>query len=296
MATIYAKTKMKMVPGRDGVPLAVWEMGEGPVTWVIAPGLGTPHISWKFIAERFQHELRIITWDARGTYSSGVPEDRDHLRVEDHTDDLFAVIEHFKLKEYVLGGWSMGVQISLEAYHRDPKGVLALVLLNGAPGRLLSTAYGVPGLEKLAINTLEFGSRMGDRLAPALTWMITQPWSTSLMLKLKMFTSNERYFKDMLATFSELDWSVYFHMMALTNEHTGVPYLPEVAVPTLVTAGTADKMTPLATAELIADTVPDAELFVVPNGTHYTIIEYPEIINLRLERFFRDHVPEANIE
>ena len=28
---------------------------------------------------------------------------------------------------------------------------------------------------------------------------------------------------------------------------------------------------------------------VVPGGTHYVAIEYPEVVNLRLERFFRQH-------
>jgi len=100
----------------------------------------------------------------------------------------------------------------------------------------------------------------------------------------------------MVGTFRDLDFGTYFKMMVLTNEHTAVPYLPEVDVPTLITAGTKDKMTPLKTAHLIVDTIPNAELFIVPNGTHYTIVEYPEIINLRLERFFRDHVPEANVD
>ncbi len=296
MVNINAAVKKTMVSGHDGTPLAVWEMGEGPVTWVIAPGLGTPHISWKFIAERFQHDLKVVTWDPRGTYFSGTPDDLERLRVEDHTADLFAIADELGLQEFILGGWSMGVQISLEAYHRQPDRIQALVLMNGAPGHMLSTAYGVPGFEKLAINVLNLSSHFGEVLGPAFSWFISQSWSVPLMKKLQIFTSNERYFKEMAVTFRDLDFGLYFKMMVLTNEHTGEPYLSEVRVPTLVTAGTKDKMTPLSTARLIVDTVPNAELFIIPNGTHYSIVEYPEIVNLRLERFFRDHVPEANIE
>jgi pimeloyl-ACP methyl ester carboxylesterase len=100
----------------------------------------------------------------------------------------------------------------------------------------------------------------------------------------------------MVAPFATLDFGVYFHMMLLTDQHTAIPYLREVGVPTLVTAGTKDLMTPLETARLMAETIDGAELFIIPDGTHYTLAEYPEIVNLRLERFFRDHLPKAKLD
>ena len=37
-----------------------------------------------------------------------------------------------------------------------------------------------------------------------------------------------------------------------------------------------------------------ARLLVVPGGTHYVAVEYPELVNLRIEKFFRErgHVAE----
>jgi pimeloyl-ACP methyl ester carboxylesterase len=55
-------------------------------------------------------------------------------------------------------------------------------------------------------------------------------------------------------------------------------------------------MTPVFVAEQMAAAIPGAALFIVPNGTHYTIAEYPEIVNLRLERFFRDHLPGVKLD
>ena len=62
--------------------------------------------------------------------------------------------------------------------------------------------------------------------------------------------------------------------------------LPEVDVPTLVVVGDRDLFTPRKAAEKIVRKVPGAELMVVPGGTHYVAVEYPELINLRLEKFF----------
>jgi hypothetical protein len=30
-------------------------------------------------------------------------------------------------------------------------------------------------------------------------------------------------------------------------------------------------------------------MLVVRGGTHYTCVEFPELVNLRIERFFREH-------
>ncbi|NLH50129.1 MAG: alpha/beta hydrolase [Myxococcales bacterium] len=296
MAEIYAPVQKVVVPGHDGTPLTACLYGDGPVDWIIAPGLGTPLITWKYVAERFGRACRILTWEARGNYSSGTPADWDKLRIEDHAADLFALADHFGMKRFVLGGWSMGVQISLEAYHQRPDRVKLLVLINGAPGHLLSTAYGVPGFEKLAVSVLKFASLLGQAPAELFAWLLQQSWTLPVMRKMQIFTANDDFFGEMVAGFASLDFPVYWRMMLLVNEHDATPYLPEVAVPTLITAGTKDLMTPLATAQLMTDRIKDAELFVVPNGTHYTVVEYPEIINLRLERFFRDHLPKFKLD
>lgn len=48
-----------------------------------------------------------------------------------------------------------------------------------------------------------------------------------------------------------------------------------------------NKMTPLATARELHGLIPGSDLFVVPQGTHYTTLEYPEIVNLKIEDFLR---------
>jgi hypothetical protein len=35
----------------------------------------------------------------------------------------------------------------------------------------------------------------------------------------------------------------------------------------------------------MVDKIPNAELFTVPFGSHYCILEFPDMINLKLEKF-----------
>ena len=79
--------------------------------------------------------------------------------------------------------------------------------------------------------------------------------------------------------------------MLRLNEHTAEPYLRDIDVPTLVTAGSRDTMTPVSVAQTMADQIAKAELVVIPNGTHYTQLEYPDIMNLAIEKFLRRVYP-----
>ena len=81
---------------------------------------------------------------------------------------------------------------------------------------------------------------------------------------------------------------LYVHMLELLGEHDAWDVLPDVDIPTLVVAGDRDAMTPRKVAEAMVRGIEGAELMVVPGGTHYVSVEYPELVNLRIEKFFRE--------
>jgi pimeloyl-ACP methyl ester carboxylesterase len=81
---------------------------------------------------------------------------------------------------------------------------------------------------------------------------------------------------------------IYVHTLEQIGEHDAHDVLPSIRVPLLMVAGGRDLMTPRAAAERIVRDVPGAELMVVPGGTHYLAVEYPELLNLRVERFLRE--------
>ena len=80
--------------------------------------------------------------------------------------------------------------------------------------------------------------------------------------------------------------------MGYLNEHDGEPALSRILAPLLFVAGDKDRMTPASIKKVIAERVPRAEIFVVPGGTHYSLLEYPELVVARVERFLDDHMGE----
>lgn len=284
---IEAPISERRVAAPDGTRVTYYLAGRGEEVLVLAPGLGTPFVSWKYLIEEFQDIYRIVTWDPRGTYRSEIPRDRTRLRVEDHVSDFDAICRAEGFRRFVLGGWSMGVQLALESWHRFPDRIRGLVLINGAYEHVLSTAFQIPRADRVFGALLRLGKPLTPVIGPILTVALTMDATLSLLKHTKLLAENAEFFAHVLRDFSTLDWGVYADMMLLLNEHSAAPYLPTVTVPTLITAGTGDRMTPVETARRLQAAIPGAELFVIPNGTHYTLTEYPEIVNLRIERFLR---------
>jgi pimeloyl-ACP methyl ester carboxylesterase len=83
-----------------------------------------------------------------------------------------------------------------------------------------------------------------------------------------------------------MDPRLFLGMLRHASEHTAFDHLPEIEVPSLVVAGTADTFTPYWLSEEMRDRIPGAEMLTVPGGTHVAPIEHPELIALRLEKFF----------
>ena len=52
--------------------------------------------------------------------------------------------------------------------------------------------------------------------------------------------------------------------------------------------GERDLFTSQKVAERLAHRIPDSEMLTIRGGTHYVILEQPELVNLRIEKFFRE--------
>jgi pimeloyl-ACP methyl ester carboxylesterase len=61
--------------------------------------------------------------------------------------------------------------------------------------------------------------------------------------------------------------------------------LRTIDVPVSIVTGDKDLMTPPATAEHMHRAIAGSRMVVIEGGTHYTPVEYPDIIVDELERF-----------
>jgi pimeloyl-ACP methyl ester carboxylesterase len=234
---------------------------------------------------------RIISWDYRGLYNSPPPPDQvPRLDVPTHARDLARLAEHLGVERAAGIGWSMGVQVLLETYEKRPELISHLVLINGTFGKPLSSST-LPLLNKV-LPRLVRGARRFESIGPGLVKRASDQPEIVLWLKrlgLVSSTLDEELFRQLADDFSQLDMGLYLDMLRALGDHDAERVLETVRVPTLVIAGDRDLFTPKELAVRMARKIPGGELLLVRGASHYAALEYPELVNLRIEKFFREH-------
>ncbi|MBK8255892.1 MAG: alpha/beta hydrolase [Polyangiaceae bacterium] len=286
----------RYVTSFDGTKIAYHVTREpfpGAPVILLANGLGGPPASWRAQVDYLSDRYRLLTWDYRGLYSSEKPKSGESAAyaIPNHVRDLEIIAKTEGITSAALIGWSMGVQVSLEAYRRLPQMIKLLVLINGTSGRALDTVTPIPGMKAVMPSLVEL-ARKAHSLAKQLAQKTTSQPETVVWFKrmgLVGETFDDGVFAELVHQYGGLDMDAFFQNLKAIGTHDANDVLPLINVPVLVITGDRDAFTPRALAQQMARNIRNADMLVVRGGTHYTCVEFPELVNLRIERFFREN-------
>lgn len=284
-------TRLHSFESFDATRIAYRVIGDDPsAPWLIlAHGYGGTFNTWEPIAHRLADAYRILMWDYRGMHTSGTPTDPARLRIEDHVRDLEAIVLREGVEAAWIGGWSVGVQVALEAWRRLPIVKRGLFLVCGAFERILKEARGGGRIAELQTRAMLKAVELADRVRPVLKGPIKQAARTRLALpmaeRLGICTGQPPELIPAIEAILDLNLRRYMQMIRLADDHQTSHFLDQIDVPTLVVAGGRDPLTPLPIAQRLVERLADAELFVEPAGTHYALVEFPGEIAAAFRRF-----------
>ena len=280
----------------DGVRLAVYERPtdrpDAPTLFLVN-GLGGNLITWRHQIARLGPYYRIITWDYRGLYASALtPAQKSAgvaLDVPRHAQDAIAILDHFEVERAVFVGWSMGVQLNFELAQIVADRIIGMIQIAGSYGRSLATTwFGKPG-ERLIMPAMGVfkhivanGGRIIDKAIASGLLLGAARRLGVVAPSIDMAVTRE-----LVAAYVKLDFDVYNKILATLGDHDAEAALPTLDVPVLVLAGDRDPMTPAWLSRRMADEIPDAELVIVPGGSHYVPIEFPARVNEALVDWLR---------
>jgi pimeloyl-ACP methyl ester carboxylesterase len=264
--------------------------GPSPVTAVLCDGIVCDGFIYKYLWDDLARFVSVAHWNYRGHGRSALPADPERISVEDHGADLDEVRRHIGDPPVVLIGHSFGTQVCLEAYRRRPEGVRAIVFLCGSSGRITHTFKNTALLAELLPSLTDFVARH-PKLARGL-------WSripARAAVRIAQLTGDvdaralrgadlEPYFQHV----AHVDFPMFLRMLSRAGEHTAEELLPELRCPVLIIAGDKDSFTPPAIAQRMAELIPNAELLMIPGGTHVAPLEHEELVALRIEKFLVD--------
>jgi len=282
--------QQRQVVARDGTRIGYQVRGDGPCV-VLANGLGGTYLAFRYLYDALG-DYKTICWDYRGLYSSGAPADPLANTVGHQVDDLTEILAAEGVGEFVIAGWSMGVQVAFEAYRKAPERVRGIFAINGTWGRAFRTVMGsrlvgriIPMLLRLVKAQAALAGRATKRVAgsDALIAAMKRVGLVSQTIDLDIFRA-------VAAGFQTIDWAIYSDLLSRLDEHDAEEVLERIAVPTTIVTGDRDLMTPPSTAEHMHRRIRGSRMVVIEGGTHYTPVEYPAILVDELARLL-DRVP-----
>lgn len=277
----------------DGTHIAWSAAGSGTPAVVLTDGIGCAGFIWNRLAPALARRRRVLHWNYRGHGASEPPRDPARSSVADCVTDLLAVLDAAGEERAVLAGHSMGVQIVLEAHRRAPERVAALLLVCGAPGRLLDTFHDTDVLHRALPWVRAAVDRWPGLARSAFRALVSAEVSMDYALAFEVNRALLQredlapYFRDL----SRVEPALFVRLLSSAAEHDTTAHLPHVRVPTLVVAGVRDGFTPLHLSTSMHEAIPGSELLVLPGGTHVAPLEYPELLQDRVTDFLERHVP-----
>jgi len=289
------RTASASATASDGTRIAWTATGTGGPALLLTDGIGCAGYVWRRLAPALARERRVLHWNYRGHGASEPPRDPARATIGDCVSDLLAVLDAAGEERAVLAGHSMGVQVALEAHRRAPERVAGLVLLCGAPGRLLDTFHDSTVLRaalpwaRLVLDRWPAVTRAGFRALVTADVAVDYALAFEVNRALLHREDLVPYFRDL----SRVDPGLFVHLLSSAAEHDATDHLPEIQVPTLVVAGDRDSFTPMHLSVKMHEAIRGSELLVLPGGTHVAPLEHPELVETRLRSFLASRLPST---
>jgi pimeloyl-ACP methyl ester carboxylesterase len=277
----------------DGTRLTAWTNDpdgriDGP-TVLLCNGLGTGRWCWpEFLSP--DCEVRIVSWNHRGTGGSDRPEDPSYCGIEAFVEDALSVMDHFGIDHAPVMGWSMGVNTMFELAFRHPERVTGLFAVAGVPGDTFATMLAPLRLPRLVARSLTVNMARALRLAgrvitPVSTRLPVGPRTiavlshSGLMLPVADPEGAANAVREFLET--PIDW--YMNLAIATSEHGRVS-LSKISVPAAFVAGRWDVLAGARDMATAAARIPEAT-YAVLNGSHFIQMERPDEVQALLLDF-----------
>jgi pimeloyl-ACP methyl ester carboxylesterase len=279
------------VTSSDGTRIRCWRSDAPGIPLVIANGLGTIPEAWpRLIDEASGYDA--LTWYQRGTFGSERPADPSRIRIEDHVEDMVALMDDQGIDRALVACWSIGVNIAFEMCHRHPERVAGILAVAGVPGGTFSTMGGplrIPRrlrkpistrVARVMRDTAGWLSWLSPRIpvGPRVAWLVTHTGFLTPRARPEVVIP-------MLERFLHHDWKWYGELAVAASEHDPMD-LHFVECPVTLVAGKHDILTSMHDVVDAASKMPHAQISVLP-GSHFLPLEHPQEIHDLLDDLAR---------
>lgn len=219
---------------------------------------------FKYQVRKFKDNYRVITIDLRGFgYTKWVHEP---FSLYDYVEDVIDVADSLHLKEFILGGMSMGGYIALRLALKYTDRVKALILMNTQADS--DNPETVESFKQLRDNWNNETARAQiiDGLLPVIIGNESEEASFWRSVWMDYSANSIKYPMNAMLERDEIDVS-------------------KITVPALVLHGSEDHGIPVAAGKKLYHALPNSHFVLVPQGNHASIMINHEFCNDSIAAF-----------
>lgn len=252
--------------------------GEGDAL-VLIIGYGGNCGEWFRQIPGLSQNYRVVAFDNRGAGRSDKPDVPYSMQM--FAQDIAGLLDTLAIDAAHIYGVSMGGMIAQEFAIRYPEKVISLILGCTLCGGRNAIAPDAEAMEFLF--DIERAKRLTaeEITREMLQFIYTQEFIDNNPDIIEQFIANRvEHFPPLYC---------FMRQAEAIMSHDIYERLPQIKVPTLVIAGTADRLIPVDNSRILASTIPDAELVIMKNTGHGFFIEAAEDANEAILDFLRRH-------
>lgn len=247
--------------------------GEG-VPLVLIPGFASGLWIWFKQVPALSREFRTIVFDPRGVSRSGAPERPVSIRTI--ADDVAAMLKALDVVDAHILGASFGGFVAQEFALTYPSMTRSLTLCCTSFG---GPHHVAPSPETLAAFASTGGLNTEGRVREHLLLAFSPLYVKENEAVVERFID--------LRTRNFVPESVYLHQLQAAVAFNVEERVSEIEAPTLVISGDADIIVPSENSRNLAASIPNAQLVVVPHGSHTFFIERADEFNQAVINFIK---------
>lgn len=264
------------------------QYNENRPTLVFIYGLLCSNSHFKYQIPFFEEQgYQILLHDYRFHFASSQDGDIETCTFPNIARDLHELLTHLKIKNATFIGHSMGVNICLEHAKLFPEDVASQILISGTvvpPQDIMFDSNLVdlfmPYIESFAKNYPPIYKAIWKHAYknPIAQYAIFDGGFNKNQVDIEFI---QLYMKKI----SELPENLFFHLLKIMHDHDVIGYLETIKQPTLIIGGDKDKIIPNYLQQILVRHIPNSQLYIIKDGSHVPQVDFPDLINERLQRF-----------
>jgi pimeloyl-ACP methyl ester carboxylesterase len=274
----------------DGTPIYYETRGEGPVI-VFIYGIACLMNHWHYQVEHFSKTNKVVLFDIRGHHKSADVPEAKNLTINAIAQDLIGLLEFLNIKKSHFVGHSFGAPVILELYRERPDLFASLVFINGFAKNPIKGMFGLEVVEPFFYFVRDQYNKSPDLWNALWRSLLYNPVAMNLAALAGGFNIRLTHFKDIevyAKGVSQLDLKIFLPLFEELMKFNGDKVLESISCPSLIISGEDDHVTPRHFQFELREKIKGSEFLMIPYGSHCTQLDFPDYVNLRLERFFSE--------